>query len=384
MLTAMSWLQDYTLGDKSGRVARNRLPRGFALQWHITERCNWRCAHCYQSSYDTPETNLEGLLRVRDQFIAFLNSFDVPPRGHIQITGGEPFLRTDIMDFLREVARYNNRWTWQVLTNGSLLDAAITKELAALGVYSVQVSLEGLEPTNDSIRGHMAFVRTIRAIEILVAAGIKTVVSLTVSRKNWAEVVPLAKFLAPLGVRVLGVRRLVPWGSGAAMRDLLLEPAELLKLYRDIEETNRRLLDQGYPLEIVGGCDSGFFYDRVHTHSNGRPLMSKRTCAVRFGNLMVIMPDGTIVPCRRLPIPVGNLASQTLTQIYHSPAMRRFRETTATSPDVCALCPNWRVCRGGALCVSYAFTGRLDMPDIQCDRTFWSLDEARLAASRIR
>lgn len=351
--------------------------RHFSLQWHITERCNWRCSHCYQESYDTPEMSLQELFGIRNQFIDLLNSFEAIPKAHIQITGGEPLLRTDIMQFLAGIAKHRDLWSWQLMTNGSLIDRGLAQQLARLGVGAVQVSLEGLEATNDAIRGPRAFERTMQAIELLVDAGIRTVVSLTLSKKNAHEAIPLAKFLAPLGVKIFGARRIVPLGNGAEMRDLLLEPKELADFYRQAEDANRWLIDNGHSMRVVGGCDSGFFFDQVRTHpKTGEPLMSKNTCGVRQGRLMVVMPNGIVLPCRRLPIPVGSVSSQTLTEIYHSPAMKRFQEPSEAR-GACRSCPNLRVCEGGALCVSYGFLERLDIPDVQCGRAFRTLDEAR-------
>ncbi len=40
------------------------IPRGLLLQWHITERCNLRCAHCYQNDYSGEELRFQDLFKV--------------------------------------------------------------------------------------------------------------------------------------------------------------------------------------------------------------------------------------------------------------------------------------------------------------------------------
>src|SRR5262245_46851861 len=44
------------------------VPNGLLLQWHITDRCNLRCAHCYQESYSGAERPMNDLLQVLQQF----------------------------------------------------------------------------------------------------------------------------------------------------------------------------------------------------------------------------------------------------------------------------------------------------------------------------
>ncbi|OAD18962.1 heme d1 biosynthesis protein, partial [Candidatus Thiomargarita nelsonii] len=43
-------------------------PKSLLLQWHITERCNLRCAHCYQDNYARDELSFADLLKVLAQF----------------------------------------------------------------------------------------------------------------------------------------------------------------------------------------------------------------------------------------------------------------------------------------------------------------------------
>lgn len=358
-------------------------PRHLVFQWHITERCTWRCKHCYQESYTTPEMNIADLFRVRDQFNDLLNSFEIRPSAHIQITGGEPFIRTDILEFLAGIAKFRELWSWSLMSNGSLLDRENVKFIKQLGVGGLQVSMEGMEKTNDDIRNKGAFGQTVKAIELLQEVGIPTRVSLTLSRKNKDEVFALAKFLASLGVETLGARRIVPWGRGAEMKEYLMEPEEISDFYRSIEDMNTWMIQHDYRLRIVGGCESGFFYDQVRTHpETWENLMNQGWCGVKEGRIIVILPDGAVLPCRRLPIPVGKLFKQTLTEIYNSPAMMAFRDPGELAKiSACQSCVNWKNCFGGALCVNYGLTRRLDIPDVQCKRAFRSLEEAKQFAA---
>ena len=63
------------------------------LQWHITHKCNLRCSHCYQNEYCN-DLDIDQLNDILDQYLIFLKKKNFI--GHINITGGEPFLHEDI------------------------------------------------------------------------------------------------------------------------------------------------------------------------------------------------------------------------------------------------------------------------------------------------
>ena len=77
------------------------IPKTFKLQWHITECCNFRCKHCYQENYDTPEMSLTQMKDILRQFVELVKKWQIPKnRARLSITGGEPFLHKDFFRFL--------------------------------------------------------------------------------------------------------------------------------------------------------------------------------------------------------------------------------------------------------------------------------------------
>ncbi len=61
----------------------------FGFQWHITNKCNLRCLHCYQEDYaGDKELNLVDLKSIVDEIVITLAKWG--KRGDIAITGGEP------------------------------------------------------------------------------------------------------------------------------------------------------------------------------------------------------------------------------------------------------------------------------------------------------
>ncbi len=45
-------------------------PLTFILQWHLTERCNLRCRHCYQDGQGGPELSQPEIFGIIDEAAA--------------------------------------------------------------------------------------------------------------------------------------------------------------------------------------------------------------------------------------------------------------------------------------------------------------------------
>jgi MoaA/NifB/PqqE/SkfB family radical SAM enzyme len=79
----------------------------FLIQWHLTERCNLSCSHCYQEGTKTGELTLpdikETVTEISEMFSAWTERYGVAVSPSFNITGGEPFLRKDLFDILSEI-----------------------------------------------------------------------------------------------------------------------------------------------------------------------------------------------------------------------------------------------------------------------------------------
>lgn len=106
----------------------------------VTYRCNARCTMC--NRYKCPSTP--------DEEISLETIKKLPEMYFTNITGGEPFIRTDLKDIVRELYKKSERIV--ISTNGFFTDRIIDlcKEFPNVGI---RISIEGLEETNNSIRG---------------------------------------------------------------------------------------------------------------------------------------------------------------------------------------------------------------------------------------
>jgi radical SAM protein with 4Fe4S-binding SPASM domain len=337
-------------------------PKSLVLQWHINETCNWNCKHCYrEKNIDKKETNFSDLKKILDEYINLLDRWGIKrEKARINLAGGEPFLDKNFFKLINLFAKNENKFGWSVFSNGSLVNKKNASYLKNKKINTFQISLEGLEKHNNFIRGKGTYKKIINAIKILVNQKIKVRVSLTLTKKNVNDIPLLVKILDELGVSFLNVRRLVPQGTGKQLKKEMLNKKEQFSFYEWCEKENINLKKNNKKLKIITGCDSGIFNNKKTSDS---PTV-KNFCGIVNGSLMVVMPNGDIMPCRRLPIITGNIFKNTLLDIWSSKKFKNIRDIDNVS-KLCKKCKNFETCFGGARCVTYALNKKFT-PDILC------------------
>ena len=341
--------------DPKVRRAEPYVPPGLTLQWHITERCNLRCSHCYQEGGSEEELSYDELLQVLEQFKSLLGACNAfanlehasPIGGHITVTGGEPFIRRDFLELL-EVFAANARYiSFSILTNGSFIDDAMARRLRQLGPTSIQLSIEGGQATHDGIRGAGDLERTVGAAERLVREGIRTHVSFTAHRGNFREFADVARLGRRIGVARVWSDRLIPWGTGAAMKDQILTPDETREF---LEIMRAERLDA----ERDPSCRTEIAMHRAlqFLAAGGTPYH----CGAGE-RLITLQANGDLYPCRRMPIRVGNVMERSLCDLYfHTELFQELRDPDRIA-EGCGTCEHATTCGGGLKCLSYALTG---------------------------
>ncbi|MGN0220773.1 MAG: radical SAM protein [Prevotella sp.] len=116
------------------------------------------------------------------------------------ITGGEPFIRTDLKEVVRELYKKSDRIV--ISTNGFFTDRIIDlcKEFPQIGI---RISIEGLEKTNNEIRGlNDGYQRGYTTLKKLREMGMKDVgFGMTVQDKNAPDLVPLYEISNEMGMK---------------------------------------------------------------------------------------------------------------------------------------------------------------------------------------
>lgn len=148
----------------------------------VTYRCNARCTMC--NRYKAPSKP--------EEEITLETIKKLPPMYFTNITGGEPFIRTDLKDIVRELYKKSDRIV--ISTNGFFTDRIVDlcREFPEVGI---RISIEGLEETNNKIRGlDDGFNRGYTTLKKLVDMGMKDVgFGMTVQDTNAGDLVSLYK-----------------------------------------------------------------------------------------------------------------------------------------------------------------------------------------------
>lgn len=313
----------------------------FVIQWHLTERCNLRCTHCYQDGSRREELSADevrsGLDEIEDLFSSWSKTHGLTFAPSFNITGGEPLLRIDLFDILGDLA--DRRWDAFVLTNGTLIDPAIARRFAGLGVKGVQISLEGPERLHDALRGRGSYQASLAGIRSLLREGVAVTVNTTLSEANADGFFELAETAAALGVQRLGFSRLVPAGRGEALAGRMLAPDRVRDLYH-------RIFSLSFTgMTLVTGDPVGA---RMRARENGPDEQGDVPvggCAAGVSGL-TFLSDGTIVPCRRFPVPLGNIRIDSIREVWAaSPVLDALRDRSRYEGK-CGACRNWATCRG--------------------------------------
>ena len=319
--------------------------REFYFQWHITERCNRRCRHCYHSSYDSiGELSDELLLSVVDRLTDTLKAWD--RRGAIGLTGGEPWLRRSIVIRILERLQVSDQMDRvDLMTNGTLLTENDCTALARHTlVRRVQVSLEGATAEcHDAIRGAGSFDETLEAIKRMKQSGLTVAAMMTVSRQNMSEIVALLELLRESGVDVFSMDRFIPEGQGARNREWLLTSTEVRDCYQTL---HRWAIENRRPRVLM--------YRPLFCLIDAESPYVGAMCSVGV-NALTILHDGTVYPCRRLPIVLGNVLSDSLHEIFYesTPLWKvRVHSNLKGRCSTCQLLPVCRGCRAMALAVT--------------------------------
>ena len=336
----------------------------FLLQWHITAHCDQHCLHCYYGiSEDAGRNDLqyEDCKTIIDDFDRMLKSWGI--EGRINFTGGDPLLHPDwakIMEYAAE-----KEIDIGILGNPNHLDSETIKFLKNLNLVYYQLSIDGMQEIHDYFRGDGHFQKTVNALHLLQENGIKTGVMFTLSKINKDSLIDVIHFVSEKGVNFFDFSRLVPVGSGEQFsnqsftpedyRDLLMKVANV---YDEIQSSN--------PTTIFGRKDPlwALLYKELHKTPITRTDDDLIYTGCVAGNHLCILENGTVLPCRRLPIKIGKVPEQSLRRIFiESPILMDLRDFNKIEKcGGCNLVQYCRGCRG----IAYATTGSLRGADPAC------------------
>ncbi|AEE14523.1 Radical SAM domain protein [Thermodesulfobium narugense DSM 14796] len=309
----------------------------FFIQVHLTERCNLRCRHCYQENQKTELKfdDWENFFSYsKDLIREWEIKYDIEIPFLIKLTGGEPFLREDFF----EIVKFLNEIDIEpyILTNGTLIDKKMLSDLKKFRFNGFQISIEGSKDTHDNIRGQGTFYKVKDAIKLLKEENFRVFLKTTLSRLNYKDLNDLIDISNKWGVDGLGFSRLVPIGNGSKLHDYMLSSSELKDFYLNLKAKNIT----SFELLIEDPLGVCVLDDELKDKIN-----SIGGCSAGFSSITVLS-DGEIVPCRRMPISLGNILKDDLRKIWSENEVLLSLRDKNKYKNGCSSCLYWNVCRG--------------------------------------
>jgi len=179
----------------------------------VTDRCNLRCFYCM------PE---EGIQYVKKEELLSFEEMErlmrvmIPLGIHkVRITGGEPFVRKEMMDFLKVLSNMSGLEKISITTNGTVT-APLVGELKLLGIHSVNLSLDTLDKHRFfQITRRDLFDEVMSTLWALVDSGIKTRINVVVMEgQNIEDIIPMVELTQNFPIDVRFIEEMPFNGSG--------------------------------------------------------------------------------------------------------------------------------------------------------------------------
>ena len=271
----------------------------------VTYRCNARCNMC--NRYKKPS-------RVEEE-ISIETIKKLPPMYFTNITGGEPFIRTDLKDIVRELRKKSDRIV--ISTNGFFTDRIIDlcKEFPDIGI---RISIEGLEETNNAIRGLPdGFNRGYTTLKKLRKMGMKDVgFGMTVQDANCMDLVKLYRISDRLGMEFATASLHNSFYFVEAKNIIHDRP----KVAKQFERLINELLNSNSPKKWF----RAYFNHGLINYIYGQKRLLP--CDMSFDTFF-IDPYGDVMPCNGTKDKevMGNLNEQTWDELWNSPEAENVR-----------------------------------------------------------
>jgi len=329
----------------------------FGFQWHLTDRCNRRCRHCYQENFDYGAGEASPMQR-RQLATAILKAIPDEPVS-INLTGGEPLLLPDLLELMQYLETFANLADVNIITNGTIHDSELIKNLSTFSHFAMfKMSLEsGDRAINDSIRGAGSLELLRQSIPLYKQLSACPVsLMMTLSRANAETIAETVEFAREAGAAGIMFERFVPLGAGQAMSEAVLTADDWYQAIVAIGQVAGLEVD---PDDLAACRAFWLWLDR-------EPEEALDAALCNLGSeSMALMPDGSVFPCRRLEIPVGNLLNEPFAAIR-----RRLAEWDCSRirprlhGDICGVC-QFEDCPG-CRALARALTGDPLADDPQC------------------
>ena len=159
----VSYFQDLEhetrLGGFNAIQEQEQLDVPLGVELEITRACNLRCIHCLQEHHENKSMPLQ-------QAVQIINTLARSGVFEINIIGGEPFKHPYLFEILRHCASKEIMLT--LVTNGTLINKHNVSQIKTLKNLVLAVSIDGIGPIHNEIRGKKQFARVDKTLRLLI------------------------------------------------------------------------------------------------------------------------------------------------------------------------------------------------------------------------
>lgn len=353
--------------DGSAKPAPSPVPPGFVFDlapllvyWEATRACDLACLHCRAEAIpnrDPRELSTEEAQALFLEISRFANG-KAGRAPHLVITGGDPLQRPDLI----ELVAYGRQLglTISVTPAGTpRLTREVIGELERAGMGSLALSLDGSTPErHDAFRGVPgSFAWTLQGAELAAAARIPLQINTTVTAGTTDDLPAIYRLVQRLGIMRWTLFFLVATGRGRALKEVTPRECERLLVWLvNLSE------EAGFAVKTT---------EAPHIRRIGLLRMKARGMAdaailnttlgrgfgIRDGNGVVFVSHvGEVFPSGFLPLPVGNVRTRSVVDLYRKAPLFRALRDAGQLQDHCGRCPFRAIC-GGSRARAYAATG---------------------------
>lgn len=328
--------------------------------WEMTKSCLLSCKHCRAKAIRRSlpgELDHDAGVRLIEQIREFGEPYPA-----LLLTGGDPLMRSDFMEIVKR-AKELGIYTAVAASVTPLLSVETLNRMKELDVDIVSVSLDGASPgTHDTIRGVPGtWAATIHAIRNAASSGLRMQVNTTVMRNNLWELADVFHSVKEAGAIAWEVFFLVRTGRGALLDDP--GPSECEEVMHFLYDASQ----YGIPVRTSEGPQFRRVYmqrqkgasppvGELYAHLSsrlrlleGQPVNAPKLRLNATGDgkgVIFVGHDGEVYPSGFLPLPLGNVTTQSLTEIYTSnPTLVGLRDPSRLEGK-CRSCEYGVICGG--------------------------------------
>jgi molybdenum cofactor biosynthesis protein A len=215
------------------------------LRLAVTDRCNLRCFYCM------PEEGIDWLGRAElmsyEEMLRICSLLVNMGIEKIRITGGEPFVRKGIMQFLTSLSKLNGLKELNITTNG-VLTAPLVPDLKRLGIRAVNLSLDTLDRNRFfAITRRDELPNVLETLQALLHHDIEVKLNTVVmDGKNIQDIISMVELTKDMPVSVRFIEEMPFNGAGPHYGALVWDHVRILNTIKEKFPTIQKIQDPLY------------------------------------------------------------------------------------------------------------------------------------------